>query len=243
VAHRGYGADAIALFEARARLRTEPCWQLDLERAGLGAHLHREAGLAQHLEHPVVLRVHPRDERRDPRGLGELGEVRQQDGRDPVPLPRIGDREGQLGTFDGLGDEAGVGDDRIVAASDGHESGAERDHLIGRAVDVDAEAEEAKPARLLRQSAEEGGHAVHVCGDDGAQVEGGAVAQDDIGAGRRDGDALGRGVFGDGGRGHGLASQRPTLGSPRHPGDATGALRRSRDPCVDDHGDPSGAAA
>jgi hypothetical protein len=89
VAHRGDGADAIALLEARARLRTEPCGQLDLERAGLGAHLHREAGLAQHLEHPVVLRVHPRDERRDPGHLGELGEVRQQDGRDPVPLPRI----------------------------------------------------------------------------------------------------------------------------------------------------------
>lgn len=60
----------------------------------------------------------------------------------------------------------------VVGAGYGQESGAERDHLIGRTVDVDAEAQEAKPARLLRQSAQEAGHAVHVRGDDGAQVEG-----------------------------------------------------------------------
>jgi hypothetical protein len=182
VAHRGDGADAIAFLEARAGLRAEPCGQLDLERTGLRAHLDREAGLAQHLEHPVVLRVHPRDERRDPGSLGELGEVRQQDGGDPVALPCIGDRERQLGAIAGLPDEACMGDDLVLRAGDGDQPGAGLDQLGRGAVDVHAEAEEAEPARLLRQTAQEAGDAVDIARRGGSQVDRGAVAQDHVAA-------------------------------------------------------------
>jgi hypothetical protein len=46
--------------------------------------------------------MHPGDACRDARRLGELDKMRQEDRRDPVSLPRIGDSEGQLGTIGGL---------------------------------------------------------------------------------------------------------------------------------------------
>ena len=117
-----------------------------------------------------------------PLRLGELSEVCQQQGGDALTLPGVRDREGELGAIARLGDEACVRDDRLLRAGDRHQAGAALDERARRAVHLRARPEEAKPARLRRQAAKEGGDAVHVSGAGRAQVDGGAVTQDDVAA-------------------------------------------------------------
>jgi hypothetical protein len=195
MAHRRHRADAIALLEVLAGLLPELRGQLDVEGPGLGVHLEREAGVAQHLEHAVVGGMYPRGQRGDPGRLGELCEVRQQQRRDPAPLPGIRDGEGELGAIAGLRHEARVRDDLVVGPGDREEAGAVADELRGGALDVEAGAQEAEPACALREPAQERGDPLDVSGADGAQVNGGAVAQDDVA----------RGI---GGRLHGVAKHR-----------------------------------
>ena len=88
---------ALALLEALPRLPRQRRRELDLDRVRRPGG--RRPGSPESwntCEHAVVARQHGRRERLDAlrrRGLGEMGE---QDGRDPVALPRIGDREGDL---------------------------------------------------------------------------------------------------------------------------------------------------
>ena len=70
--------------------------------AARGPDLHREAGVAEHADHPVVAREHGRRERVDPLGGRGIGELREQDRGDPVPLPVVGDRERDLGAAGAL---------------------------------------------------------------------------------------------------------------------------------------------
>ena len=126
--------------------------------------------------------MHPRHEGHDATGLGELSEVGQQQGGDALALPGVRDREGELGAIARLGDEARVRDDRLLRAGDRHQAGAALDEHPRRALHVRTRPEEAEPARLRRQAAKEGGDALHVSGAGRAQVDGGAVTQDDVAA-------------------------------------------------------------
>ena len=115
-----------------------------------------------------------------PLACGELREVCQQQGGDALTLPGVRDRDGELGAIARLGDEARVRDDRLLRAGDGYQAGAALDERPRRVVRLRARPEEAEPPRLRRQAAKEGGDAVHVSGAGRAQVDGGAVTQDDV---------------------------------------------------------------
>ena len=124
--------------------------------------------------------MHPRHEGHDATRLGELSEVCQQQGGDALTLPGVRDREGELGAIARLGDEACVRDDRLLRAGDRHQAGAALDECARHVVHLRARPEEAKPPRVRRQAAKEGGNALHVSGAGRAQVDGGAVTQDDV---------------------------------------------------------------
>jgi hypothetical protein len=75
-----------------------------------------------------------------------------------------------------------VRDDRLLRAGDRHQAGAALDEHARRVVLLRARPEEAKPPRVRRQAAKEGGNALHVSGAGRAQVDGGAITQDDVAA-------------------------------------------------------------
>ena len=87
---------ALVILEAPPRIRRQRGRELELDDIVHAAHGHREARIVEHPEHAVVGAHDGRRERRDVLPRGGLGEVREQHGRDPVPVPRIGDREGDL---------------------------------------------------------------------------------------------------------------------------------------------------
>ncbi len=130
--------------------------QLDRDRVRRRVQVDREAALPEHVDHPVVVRQHLGGERGDVVHLGDAGEMGEQDRRDPVPLPRVGDEERDLGPVIAGADVGGVGDDRLAA--DRHE----REPV--RVVDVDGPLrhpverrgpEEAEPDRLRRERLQE----------------------------------------------------------------------------------------
>ena len=118
------GRDALAILEARARLRPSGAGELDPQLARLGADLDGEAGVAEHLHHPMVLGEHDRGEGVDAVGGGQLGEMGEQDRCDTTPVPVVGDLERHLGPLGRLADVRGVRDDPLRLARDRDEPAA-----------------------------------------------------------------------------------------------------------------------
>ena len=127
-----------------ARPRSHP----GVERSSTGKPLSRKTSIIRWLCGSTS-----RDERRDPVLLGDLGEMGEQDRRDPAPLPRVGDQERDLGALVVDPHVGRVGDDRARVAGLGDQPEPIRvvdvDRPRGRPVEV-RRAEEAKPDRLRR---------------------------------------------------------------------------------------------
>jgi hypothetical protein len=75
VSDRGCGREVVALLEACPGLATELSGELDVQLARLGAHVEREARVAEDLQHPVVGGVDDGGEGIHAARRGELGEV------------------------------------------------------------------------------------------------------------------------------------------------------------------------
>ena len=176
--------DALVILEAPPRIRRQRGRELELDDIVHAGHGHREARIVEHPEHAVVGAHDGRRERRDVLPRGGLGEVCEQHGRDPVPVPRIGDREGDLRAARPP-DVGAVADDRVVRASHGEQRQPVRGRggLVRRPGEVHAPAEEAEPARLLRQRAEERAQPRLVLGRRGPHVDGRAIPEHDVGVG------------------------------------------------------------
>jgi hypothetical protein len=142
-----------------------------------------EPALAEDLDHLVVVGEHLGRERRDPVALGDAREVREQDGRDAVPLPRVGDEEGDLRAVLGGPHIRAVGDDRRCRATDGDERESVRvvdiDRPMGHPVQI-GRAEEAEPDRFRGESLEELPDLGLVVGANGPDVDGRSATQDDV---------------------------------------------------------------
>ena len=96
VPHGGDVGLALALLEAPPRVLRQRRRELDLDRSLRPAGGDQEPGFVEDPEHPVVAREDGRGERVDTRRRRGLGEMREQDGGDPVAVPGIGHREGDL---------------------------------------------------------------------------------------------------------------------------------------------------
>jgi hypothetical protein len=179
------------LLEALRRALAEGGRQLDVDRAGLGGGLDREAALAEDLDHAVVLRHHLGEEGLDPVLLGDLGEVGEQDRPQPLALELVGDREGDLGAA-GAGADVGAVADR-AAAGVVRPAGlaARRDEAVApRVVDfaelarrggqVARPGEEAERARVGPEPLEQLQQRRLVPAADRPQVDGGPVPQHDV---------------------------------------------------------------
>ena len=174
---------ALALLEAPPRVPRQRRRELDLDRSLRPAGGDQEPGFVEHPEHPVVARQDGRGERVDTRRRRGMGEMREQHGGDPVAVPGIGHREGDLRPPGRRADVGAVPDDRGLGAPQRDQRqpvGGGRGAARGR-VEVDAGAEEAKPARLLRQRLEEGAQPRHVLDRRRPHVHGRAVTQHDVG--------------------------------------------------------------
>ena len=151
--------DVVALLEPSARLVPELGRELDLELARQRSDLDGEPGVAEHLDHPVVVREHDGGEGVDAVGARELGQVREQHGGDAAALPLVGDLERDLGAAGRRADVGGVGDDALRVAGDGDEPaavlGLQLRHVPRGPVQVGGRAEEPQPARVDRESVEE----------------------------------------------------------------------------------------
>lgn len=142
------------------------------------------AGGLEDLQHRTVLRQHLGGEPAEPQIPGSSGEMFEEDRADAATLVGVGDVEGHLGG--GLGD--------LVEAPDSDDVGAdEHDHRHPiPMVDVDEpfeitfgqagqRGEEAQVDGLRRLSLVHPRQGIGIGRDDGAQMSGSAVAQDDIG--------------------------------------------------------------
>ena len=135
----------------------------------------------EHSEHPVVARQDDRGERVDPRVRRGMREMREQDGGDPVAVPGIGHREGDLRPPSRTPDVGAVRDNRGLSQRDQGQAAVGRRGAARLRVEVDAGAEEAKPARLDRQRLEEGAQPRHVLDRRGPHVHRRAVTEHDVG--------------------------------------------------------------
>lgn len=134
----------------------------------------------------MVLGQHLGLQHLDPEHAGVLGEVREHDGGEAAALQRVGDREGHLPPRRVDGDDLRVRDDPPVGTARRDEPdlvGADVGGLLRPPLHVRRAREEAEDPPLRRQPAEERGEPVGVAGADGADVDGGTVAQDDLGGG------------------------------------------------------------
>ena len=92
----------------------------------------REAGVVEHPEHAAVLRQDRRGERGDAFGRGGMREVGEQHRRDPVSMPGVGHREGDLRTVRRLAEERGVRDDRALTQRDQRQPVVRRPRRCGQ---------------------------------------------------------------------------------------------------------------
>ena len=177
------------LLELREGALSQPL--LVREREGIGAlgprlDLDRKAAAPEHLDHPVVLRQDLGDELGEPVFLGHLGEVGEDDRAEAAPLHLARHREGDFGLarmgfgVDAVPDRvlaaAAAGDDPVAAAV------VDLRHQLRRALEVGRAGEEAQRLRAQVEVAEEDEEALDVIGPDRPQVNGGAVAEDDVAA-------------------------------------------------------------
>ena len=108
--------DPVAILELAPRVLAQLGRELELDPVRRGAHLDREAGLAEDADHAPVLGQDGRGERRHAARGGDLREVRDQHRREPAALHLVGDRERDLGPVGPLELEDRVGDDALLRA-------------------------------------------------------------------------------------------------------------------------------
>ena len=101
------------------RLRGQAGSKFDQQDSGETVDLDREAAVADHAEHPVVLGQHLGIEDLDAHLVGGLGELAQQRRAQPLALHRVGDLQSDLGPLRpvGLTLPASMADDLTVATS------------------------------------------------------------------------------------------------------------------------------
>jgi hypothetical protein len=147
--------------------------------------LDREAAVAEHLDHLVVVGQDLGAEHPDAGLVGDLGELAEQDRAQPPALHGVGDRQGDLGPVLAVRVPlpAGVGQHPAVAGG--------RDQAVAPlvvdlggpadgAVEVGEAGEEPQPSRLRRQALEERAHGRRVGGSDRPHVHGRAIPQGHI---------------------------------------------------------------
>ena len=188
-----------------------------------------KTAVAEHLQHPVVLRQDERRERVDVAGARGGREVAEQDRRHASALQLVRDGERHLRASPTHVDRHRMGDDPLLLTDGRHETEAVDVVDVGGPrrglLEVAAAGEEAEPARLGRKRLQEAEEAVAVRGADGANPDRGAVAQGDVGlelSGIRGGDHAKR-------LRNGRRRERRTSGSPAPMGDGAplgGAGRR-----------------
>ncbi len=157
VSHGRDGRGATAVLEPRTCGGADRRGQLDEELARLGRHVHREAGLAEHADHPVIARVHVGDERLDPVAFRDTRQMGEEDGGDAAPVPSVRHLERDLGAIGRLARVLGVRDDLLRRARRGDEPDAARrlGGMLRGALKVHARRQEAQPARVLRHPGEQ----------------------------------------------------------------------------------------
>ena len=129
---RRHGRDPVAILELAPRVLPQLGRELELDPVGRGAHVDREARLAEDADHAPVLGQHGRGEGRDPARGGDLREVRDQHGGQPAALHLVGDRERDLGPVGPLELEHRVRDDALVGAGGDDQPVALRPVAAGR---------------------------------------------------------------------------------------------------------------
>ena len=112
-----------------------------------------EAALAEDVEHAAVVAQHVGVQRRDPLLACALGQVREQHRGQAASLHRVGDGKGDLGPVRVDAQVLRVTDDRVLGQRDQPERVVvvDVDRTTSLALEVDARAEEPKPARPVRQ--------------------------------------------------------------------------------------------
>jgi hypothetical protein len=110
--HGGRGGHLLAPLEPLLRLRRQRGRELDQQHAGDAVGLDREAGIAEDLDHLMVLGQHLGIQHLDAELVGRLGELAEQDRAEPLALHGVGDLERHLGPVRmvELALEAGVAD-------------------------------------------------------------------------------------------------------------------------------------
>ena len=172
---------ALALLVAPPRVPRQRRRELDLDRSLRPARGDQEPRFVEHSEHPVVARQDDCGERVYPCVRRGMGEMREQDGGEPVAVPGIGHRERDLRPPGRPADVGAVCDDRGLSQRDQGQATVGRRGAARCRVEVNAGAEEAKPARLDRQRLEEGAQPRHVLDRRRPHVHGRAVTEHDVG--------------------------------------------------------------
>ena len=120
--------ELVPALEALHGLRREGCRHLDADRAAARGDLDREATLAKHLDHPAVLAQHLGEEERYSVLLGNLGEMSEQERREPASLHLVGDGEGDLRYVPRATDVDPLADHPAVPATQGDQP--ETTHVV-----------------------------------------------------------------------------------------------------------------
>ena len=158
--------------------------ELELDLALGPARDDREAGVVEHPEHPAVLRQDGRGERVDALAATAAC-ARWASSTVAIPWPCQASA-----TANATSARPGAARDVGAVPDDGALGAAQREQrqpvagvrgAAGGVVEVHAGAEEAEPARLVRQRGEERAQARHVRGRRRPHVHGRAVAEDDVG--------------------------------------------------------------
>ena len=152
--------------------------------AALESLLHREAGVAEDVEHPAVRRLDVRVEDADALPPRMDRQPLEQPRADALPVQLVGDDERDLGTavVRRFGVEAGVRDQPARALADQRHAGARRrgDEMPRRFLVQRARAEEALMLALRREARDEAEYRVGVIGPGPAQGDRRAILQDDV---------------------------------------------------------------
>ena len=171
---------ALARLEALSRVARQRRRELEVHLPVGPLRGHREAGVVEHPEHAPVLRQDRRREGVDALGRGGMCEVGEQHRRDPVSMPGVGHREGDLRAVRRVAEERGVRDDAPLAQRDQRQPVVRRRGALGRPVEVHTRAEEAEPSRHLGQRREEVAQPRRVLDGGRPHVHGRAVAERDV---------------------------------------------------------------
>ena len=135
--------DAVAVLEALDGLGVERGGHLEVQFAAPYVHVDREPGVAEHLRHAVIGRVHGRREGGDAVALRGLREMGEQDRADAQAALVLVDLEGDLRAIGRDADVRGVPDDPFRGARGGDETEAairRLDVVLGDGADANGRA-------------------------------------------------------------------------------------------------------